>query len=152
VKAGGVQMPHPQRGIEAEPFGGPPGDRAVEFSEPEGLKRIQCLAQGVVVEMFGAYPGSHQSLGRLVAEELGHQVQAPVGEARAVEDHRFEGLTDADLALGEVLRDHLIDQLANAEFIEHPRDQAEVLQRLALVCLCLAHSSEHDTSLIPQQV
>ena len=102
----------------------PLGDQPVELGEPEGV----------------------------VAEELGHRVQAPVGEAQAVRDHRLEGLTNAHLALGEVLWDQLIDQLADAEFAEHPRDQTEVLQRLALVCLCIAHSSEHGTSLIPEAV
>ena len=66
-------MPHRYCATEVKPFGGPPGYKPVELGEPEGMQRIQRLAQGVgVVEMFRVHPGPHQPLGRFVAEELGH--------------------------------------------------------------------------------
>src|SRR6056297_1116667 len=89
-------------------------EQCKQFADPEGMKCVECFAQGVVMEVFGSNAWRNQALGWFVRKEVRAQVQAPVGETEAVENHGFDGLADTDLALCVVLLDKLIDAFDNS--------------------------------------
>jgi hypothetical protein len=56
-----------------------------------------------------------------------HEVELLVDEAQAVEDHRLDGMAGGDHPHCRVLLGGLINNLSDAEFFKHPRDQTQVI-------------------------
>ena len=56
-----------------------------------------------------------------------------VHKAEAIEHHRFDGITGGEVPHFRVLLGGLVNDVANAEFVEHASDEAEVVQDLAAV-------------------
>jgi hypothetical protein len=60
-------------------------------------------------------------------EEPGNQVEGLIDKPQAIEHHRFDRLPHGEIPQFRVLLGGLINHVANAEFIEHARDKAEVI-------------------------
>jgi hypothetical protein len=79
------------------------------------------------------HAGRQESSGRLILEKPRHQVELLVHKAEAVEDHRFDGMAGGDDAHLGVLLGRLVNDLSDAKFVKHARDEAQMIQDLAAV-------------------
>ena len=66
-------------------------------------------------------------------EASGHQVEGLLETPQAIEHHGFDRLTCSEVAHGRVLVGRVIDDVTNAEVVEHASDKAEMVQDLAMV-------------------
>jgi hypothetical protein len=64
---------------------------------------------------------------RLILEEMRDEVELLVDKAQAVEDHRLDRMACSDNPHFWVLLGGLINDLSDAEFFKHPRDQTQVI-------------------------
>src|SRR5882724_4466554 len=85
-----------------------------------------------------------ESRGGFILEKLGDEVEALVHKAEAVEHHRLHRVPGGDDLHGRVLLGGLVDDVANAEFFKHTRDEAEVIADLTAVGLFHALSSQEE--------
>jgi hypothetical protein len=58
---------------------------------------------------------------------MGHEVELLVDKAETVEHHGFDRMADGHNPHCWVLLRRLIDDLRDAEFFKHPRDQPQVI-------------------------
>jgi hypothetical protein len=56
-----------------------------------------------------------------------------------MEHHGLDGFTHGEVVHFRVVLGHLIDDFADAEFVEHARDKAEVIYDLAMVRRLIRH-------------
>ena len=70
-------------------------------------------------------------------EKMGDEGELLVDKAEAVEHHGFDGMASGHNTHCRVLLRRLINDLSNAEFFKHPRDQTQVIQDLRTVRLRL---------------
>jgi hypothetical protein len=119
-------------------LGGGDGNQRIEFCHPICIERIQGAPKCIIIKVLGFDPRSNEPVGRFVLKKPGYEVQLLVHKTQAVEDHRLDGVAHGDYAGLGVLPDGLINDRANAKFIEHPGHQAEMIQ--ALTAIGLWHS------------
>jgi hypothetical protein len=70
-------------------------------------------------------------------KKWGDKVQLLVEKAQTVEHHGFDRMASGHSPHGRVLLRRVINDLSNAEFFKHPRDQTHVIQDLRMVRLRL---------------
>lgn len=107
--------------------------QTVQGGDAKGIERIEGTPQGVIVQMAGFDRRSDEPRGRFILEKVGHQVQLWVHTAEPVEDHRLDRLACGHETHFRVLLGRLIDDLSNAEFVKHARDQAQGISDLGAV-------------------
>jgi hypothetical protein len=64
-----------------------------------------------------------------------------VDKSQPIEHHRFDGFPDGEVPQFRVLAGRLIEDIANAEFLKHASDKAEMVQNLATVCELVGHNN-----------
>jgi hypothetical protein len=98
-----------------------------------GIEGVQGPTQGVIVELFGDHAGGNQARGGLILKKPGDKVERLIDSPQAIEHHRFDGFPDSEVPHFRILVGGVIEDVANAEFVEHASDKAEVVQDLAAV-------------------
>jgi len=126
-------------GRQAETLGRARCDQAVEVGDAIGVQRIEGAPQGIIVELLGGHARRNEAVGRLILEEHGDQIEGLMDKAQAVEDHGFDGFSYRQVSRLRVLLGGLIQDVANAQFGEHPGDQTSVIQNLALILGLIGH-------------
>jgi hypothetical protein len=58
---------------------------------------------------------------------------------QSIEHHRFDGFTYGEVPQFRVLWRGVVDDVANADFVEHASDKAEVVQHLATIRGLVGH-------------
>jgi len=112
---------------QSQPLCGSRCNEAVEFGDSISVERIQGTTKGVIVELFGGNAGRNEAGGGLILEEPGDKIEGLIDKPQAIEHHRFDSLTYREVPHFWVLVGGLIEDVANAEFIEHASDKAEVV-------------------------
>ena len=128
-------------GRQGQTFGSVSGNEAVELGHSRGIEGIQGPPEGIVIELFRTNAGRNQSRGGLVVKEPGHQVEGLIDKAQSIEHHGLACFTCGQVSHFRVLLGGLIDDVANAEFIEHASDKAEMVQYLATVSGLVGHNN-----------
>src|SRR5262249_45283361 len=100
-------------------------------------ERIQGTPEGVIVEMTGLNGRGNESRERFILEEMRDEVELLVHEAQAVEDHGLDRMAGGHHTHARGLLSGVITDLSDAECVEHPCDEAEVIQDLRTVRLRL---------------
>lgn len=114
-------------GGKVQALGSGRGYEAVEFGHPRDRERIQGPAEGVIVELGGGDAGRNASRGGFILKESGDQGKRLVDKPQAIEHHRFDRLPYCEITHCWILVGGLIEDVANAEFIEHASNKAEVV-------------------------
>jgi hypothetical protein len=131
-----------QRGwTAAQTRGGGRRNETVEFCHPVGIEDIQGTTERIIVELVGGNAGRKKSEGGLILEEPGDEGEGLVDKPQAIEPHRFDGLTRGEVPHFRVVLGRAIDDVANAELVEHASDKAEVVQDLATVWGVVGHNN-----------
>jgi hypothetical protein len=117
-----------ERGRQPQTPGCRGGNEAVECRHSIVVERIEGPPEGVIIEMAGLNTGGNQTRDRLILEKMGDEVQLLVEKAQTVEHHGFDGMASGHNTHFRVLLRRLINDLSNAEFFKHPRDQTQVVQ------------------------
>jgi hypothetical protein len=125
MKARRVEMG--KAGRKGQTLGSVSGYEAVEFCYSRGIEGIQGPTEGVIVELVGGNARGNQSRGGLVVKELGHQVEGLIDKAQSIEHHGLNRFPCGQVSHFRVLLGGLIDDIANAEFVEHASDKAEMV-------------------------
>src|SRR5688500_15065626 len=89
-------------------------NQAVEFGDAIAVERIKGAAQGIIVELLGGHARRNESVGGLILEEHGNQIEGLIDKAQAVEDHGFDGFSHGQVTSLRVLLGGLIQAVANA--------------------------------------
>jgi hypothetical protein len=63
----------------------------------------------------------------LNVEKMGHEVELLIEKAQTVQDHGFDRMAYSHNPHFRVLLGGSINDLSDAEFFKHPRDQAQVI-------------------------
>lgn len=79
------------------------------------------------MKLARGHTGRNESIRGLIVEKCGDQSARMRDTPQAIKPHRFDGLTDGEGPPCRVLFGRLGENLANAEFIAHASDQAEVV-------------------------
>jgi hypothetical protein len=69
------------------------------------------------------------------------EVERLSAKPQAVEYHRFHGFTYREVPHFRVVVGGVVENVANAEFVEHASDKAEMVQDLALVRGLVGHNN-----------
>jgi hypothetical protein len=128
VKARAIQMGNGGCSPEALSSGG--RNERIEFRDPIVVEGIQGAPQHVIIEVRGVNPGGNEPLGRLVLKKHGHEVELLVHKPQSVEHHRFDGMAKRHDPLLRVLLSRSVNHITNAKFVEHPSDEAQMIQDL----------------------
>jgi hypothetical protein len=102
-----------------------------------GVERIQGTPERVIVEMAGFDARGDEASGWFILKKMWHEVELLVDEAQAIEDHGLDGIACGHQAHFRVLLSGLINDLGDAEFFKHARNQAKVIYDLRAVWLRL---------------
>jgi len=78
---------------------------------------VERSSQYALIEVLRLDSVSDQPLGRHSLKKLGRQVQPLLDEPKSVQDQRLRGLANGDLGLLKVLRDVIVDSLADLQFL-----------------------------------
>ena len=116
-----------ERGRQPQTRGRRGGNEAVEFRHPRLVQRIEGAPEGVIIEMAGLNAWGNEARERLILEKMGHKVELLVEKAQAVEHHGFDCMASGHNPHFRVLLRRLINDLRDAEFFKHPRDQTQVI-------------------------
>ena len=116
-----------KRGGQAQTLGRRGGNEAVECGHPSGIQRIQGTPERVIVEMAGLNAWGNEARDRLILEKMGDEVELLVDKAEAVEHHGFDRMAGGHNPHCRVLLRRLINNLRDAEFFKHARDQTQVI-------------------------
>jgi hypothetical protein len=73
-------------------------------------------------------------------EESGDKVERLIDTPQAIEHHRFDGFPHGAVSHLRVLARGLVNDVANAKFVEHASHKAEVIQDLAMVRGLVGHN------------
>ena len=84
-------------------------------------------AERISVEVVGGHAGGNESGGGLMLEEPGDEVEGVIDKPQAIEHHCFDGFANGQVAHCRVLVCRVVQDLANAEFINHPGDKAQMI-------------------------
>ncbi len=128
MKARTVEMG--KAGCQAQPLGGGRRDQTVECRHPVVIEGIQGTPQGVIRELFRGNAGRKKAIRGLIVEESGDQIQGVIDKPKPIESHGFDRLTYGEVPHFRVVFGRLIEDVTNAEFIEHASDKAEVVSDL----------------------
>jgi glutamate mutase epsilon subunit len=74
-------------------------------------------------------------------EASGDQVEGLIDTPQAIEHHRVDGFPYGEVSHVRVLVRRLVNDVANAKFVEHASHKAEVIQHLAMVSGRVGHNS-----------
>ena len=66
-------------------------------------------------------------VGWLIVEELGDQIEGLIAKPQPVEDHRFDGFAHGEVTHFRILLGGLVDNVANAKFVEHACDKTKMV-------------------------
>jgi hypothetical protein len=128
-------------GRQAQAVGSGRGYEAVEFGDPIGIERIQGPTEGVIVELRGSNTGRNEAVGGFILEKPGDEVERLLNTPQAIEHHRFDGFPDSEVPQFRVLVGGSVDDVAQAEFVEHASHKTEVVQHLAMVWGLIGHNN-----------
>jgi hypothetical protein len=128
-----------QAGRKAQVLGSRRGNETVKFGHTIGLEGVQGPTQGVIVELLRGHAGRNQAAGGLMLEKSGDEVERLMDTPQAIEHHRVDGFSEGEVPLFRVLLGGLVEDVANAECVEHTRDKAEVVQNLTALHGLIAH-------------
>jgi hypothetical protein len=131
VKTRAIEMG--KAGRKAQALGSGRGHEAVEFGDPIGIERIQRPTEGVIVELCGSNTGRNEAVGGFILEKPRDEVERLINKPQAIEHHRFDGFPHGEVPHFRVLLRGSVDDVAQAEFVEHASHKAEVVQHLATV-------------------
>jgi hypothetical protein len=139
METGAIEMR--KAGRKAQALRSSRGNEAVEFGHAIAIEGIEGAAQGIIIELLWCDTRRNQSVCGLMLEEPGHEIQGLINKSEPIEHHRFDGFADGEVPHLWVVVGRLIENGANAEFVEHASDQAEVVQDLATVCRLVRHNN-----------
>ena len=128
-------------GAQVQPRGGRRRDETVEFCYPILIEGIQSTTKGIIVQLRGGHPGRDESVGGLMLEEPGDQVERLIDTPQAIEHHRFDRFTRREVPLFRVLLSGVVDHVANPQFVEHASHKAEMIQNLTPVRRLRGHNN-----------
>jgi hypothetical protein len=104
-----------------------------ECRHPVVIEGIQGTPEGVIMEWCRGNAGRNASIRRRSVEESGNQSARVIDTPQAIEPHGFDRLTSGEVPHCRMLLGRLLEDVANAECIAHPSDEAEVVQDLVTV-------------------
>jgi len=99
------------------------------------MERIQGTPQRVTIQVRGCAPLGDEPVGWFVLNNQRHEIPWLLHKTQAVEDHSLDGVAHGDQAILWVLLRGVVNDRANATFIEHPGYQAEMIQALSAIWL-----------------
>ena len=106
-----------------------------------GVTRYRATSEGIIVELCGGNAGRNASGGGRILAEPRDEGERLIDKPQAIEHHRFDGFTHGEVPHFRVLLGRAIEDVANAEFVEHASDKAEVVQDLATVWRLVGHNN-----------
>jgi hypothetical protein len=68
-------------------------------------------------------------------EKARHEVERVVDKPQAIEHHGFDSFPHGEIPQFRILVGGVIEDVANAEFVKHPRDKPQMIQDLRAVRL-----------------
>ena len=139
MKARPVEMG--KAGRKAQTLGGRRRYETVEFRYPIVIEGIQGTSEGIIVELSGGNTGRNEEGGGLILQEPGDEGERVIDKPQAIEHHRFDGVTHSEVPHVRVVLGRSIEDVTNAEFVEHASDKAEVVSDLATVCRLVGHNN-----------
>ena len=112
---------------QASALGRRGGPEAVEFGHPLGVERLQGTAERIIVAMTGWNARSDEARERHMLKKMRPEVELLGAEAQAVEAQRLDRMAGGDNPQFRGLLGGLINDLRDAEFFKHARDQTRVI-------------------------
>jgi hypothetical protein len=128
VKAGALEMGNGGRSPEALGRGG--GNERVEFRHAIVVEGLQGAPQRIIIEVRGVNAGANEPLSRLVLKKHGDEVELLVHKPQPIEHHRFDGMAKSHDPLLRVSLSCSINHITTTKFVEHPSDEAEMIENL----------------------
>ena len=116
------------------------GHEPREFRDPGVIQGSPGTPEGIIIALCGGNTGRHEARGGLVLAAPGDEGERLVDNPQASEHHGFDGLPSREVAPFRVLVGGVIADVADAEFVEHARNKAEVIQDLATVRGLVGHN------------
>jgi hypothetical protein len=99
-------------------------NQAVEFGDAIGIQGIEDATKSIIVELLGGHARRNEAVGGFVLEKQGDQIEGLIDKAQTVEDHGFDGFSHGQVSRLRVFLGRLIQDVADAQFVEHASDQA----------------------------
>jgi hypothetical protein len=127
-------------GRKAQVLGRRRGHETVTCGHTRGIEGVQGPTQGVIVELCRGHAGRNQAACGLILEKSGDAVEHLIDTPQAIEHHRVDGFPEGEVPLFRVWLGGMVEDVANAEFVEHPRDKAKVVPNLTAVHGLLGHN------------
>ena len=121
------------RGRQPQTRGCRGSNEAVECRHPRVVERIEGTPEGVIIEMAGLHTRGNQARDRFMLEKMRDEVQLLVEKAQPVEHHGFAGMAGGHNPHCRVLLRRLINNLRDAEFCKHSRNETQVISDLCAV-------------------
>ena len=115
------------RGPQPQTRGRRGGTEAVECRHAKVVEGIEGTPEGVSIAMAGLNAGGNEARERRMLEKMRNKGELLVDKAQPVEDHGFAGMAGGHHPHFRVLLRRLSNNLRDAEFFKHPRDQAQVI-------------------------
>ena len=125
VTARALEMPTGRGSSQTFRRGG--GHEAVEGRHPTVIEGVQGQTARSIIELGGDHAGRHEAGSGLMLEDPGDEVERLIDQSPAIEHHGFDSFPDGEVAHFRVLLGRLVNDIANAKFVKHARDEAEVI-------------------------
>jgi hypothetical protein len=118
---------------QAQTLGGAHRQETVPCGHPLGGEGIHGATARIIMELGGGTAGRNEALGGLMMEDSGDKVEGLIEPPQAMEPHRLDGFPDGERSHFRVLVRRVVNDVANAQVVEHASHKAAVIQHLAMV-------------------
>ena len=122
------------------------GDAGKEDGGVVRIQPVQRTPQALVIQVVGADPGAQEMLHGLGGEELRDQIQAAVGKAQSIENHRYGRRADADAFMQMLVAG--VQILREADFSADPGNDPQMIQALDPKVFGLHGGSSSRTTIV----
>ena len=94
---------------------------------PKVVEGIEGASEGVIIEMAGLNAWGNEARDGLILEKKGDEVELLVDKAEPIEHHGFDCMAGGHNPHFRVLLGGSINDVSDAEFFKHARDQTQVI-------------------------
>jgi hypothetical protein len=116
-------------------------NETVEFRHPVSIESIQGPAERIIVALGRGDAGRNEAGGGLILEEPRDKVEGVIHKPQTIEHHGFDGFTYCEVPHFRILLGCSINDVPDAEFVEHASDKAEVIQDLTTIRGMVGHNN-----------
>jgi hypothetical protein len=125
VNAGSIEVG--KGGSQPQTLGRGGGNETIERCDAVGIEGISGSPQGIIIKLCRGNAGGNESSGRLMREELGDEVESLVDNPQTIKHHGFDGFPNRAVSHCWILLRCFVSDVANAQFVKHTRNEAEMI-------------------------